>query len=81
MMKPIVFSHLSLTSQSSHLWQDGELLFVRKTGIFEIRLYSVFHFLVEVIFINTTGTVETIRIMDPHDALEDYAHFIELPLD
>lgn len=80
-MKPFAFSHLSLSSQSNHLWKDGELLGIRYTPLFEIKLYSVYFFLVEVIVLKSAGHIECIRIMDPKDGLEDYYHLVTLPVD
>ncbi|MEL6535715.1 MAG: hypothetical protein AAFQ98_09905 [Bacteroidota bacterium] len=78
-MKAATFSHLSLSNQSNHLWRDGELLAIRETNLFVVHLYSVFHFLVEVVFLKRNGRIEVIRIMDPKDTLEDYSEMVELP--
>jgi len=78
-MKAATFSHLSLSNQSNLLWRDGELLAVREADLFVIHLYSVFHFLVEVVFLKRSRRIEVIRIMDPKDTLEDYIDMVDLP--
>ncbi|HAA11544.1 MAG TPA: hypothetical protein DCE41_07530 [Cytophagales bacterium] len=78
-MKAATFSHLSLSNQSNHLWRDGELLAARETDLFVVHLYSVFYFLVEVVFLKKNGRIEVIRIMDPKDGLQEYSDMVDLP--
>lgn len=78
-MKPAAFAHMSLSNQSDHLWKEGELLAIRETKPFVVHLYSLHHFLVEVIFLFTTNQIEAIKIMEVCDPLSDYADMVQLP--
>ena len=62
-MKAGFFQKLSLTSKSSFLWTDGQFLLNRQAGKFQVKLFFVFDYFVEVYFDEYQKQIEKMALL------------------
>jgi len=77
-MNATQFSKLSLSHQSSYLWEKGVHLCSRKDALYLVHLYAFHNFYVEVFFSYKLCRIESIRVLDSTKGLDTY--LLELPM-
>ena len=78
-MKDITFKGLSLTAKSSLLYSAGTPLSTRLTEQYQVKLYAIYEFYVEVHFAYGTEQVENIIVLEDSGALLPHLQQITLP--
>lgn len=77
-MNAAQFKNLSLSHQSSFLWEKGVHLCSRKDPLYLVHLYAFQSFYVEVYFSYGLCRIENINVMDNTEGLE--AYLLDLPM-
>jgi len=73
-----LFQQLSLTSKSSFLWTDGEYLMSRREGDYQVKLFSIFNFFVEVYYNDYQKQIEKIKVDVKYQHLSSFTDSLEV---